>query len=252
MSGRAPRATAGAKVAGAYASPVGKLSDLTSRAASALRGGAGTRAISVGPRPSQLLQLYEFESCPFCRRVREALTELDLSALIFPCPKRGTRHRPRVVAEGGRRLFPYLIDPGAGVSMYESRDIVRHLYARYGAGPPPSKGGPLEIATGSLASVVRLPAAGLFARPADEPARPPELYQVEGSPACRVVREALCRMEIAYRLRNVGEGGPARDDMRRTLGHTEIPCLVDPAAGVELTTPDAIVAHLRGTASQTT
>ncbi|KAL6180287.1 hypothetical protein ACLB2K_046951 [Fragaria x ananassa] len=30
--------------------------------------------------PPMRLQLFEFEACPFCRRVREAMTELDLSA----------------------------------------------------------------------------------------------------------------------------------------------------------------------------
>ncbi|CAN6248771.1 unnamed protein product [Urochloa humidicola] len=29
------------------------------------------------------LQLYEFEACPFCRRVREAMTELDLSTEVL-------------------------------------------------------------------------------------------------------------------------------------------------------------------------
>ncbi|KAJ6975478.1 hypothetical protein NC653_031353 [Populus alba x Populus x berolinensis] len=36
--------------------------------------------ISDPPKP---LQLYEFEACPFCRRVREAMTELDLSRRGF-------------------------------------------------------------------------------------------------------------------------------------------------------------------------
>ena len=45
----------------------------------------------IGPRPAKPLVLYEFEGCPFCRKVREALTVLDLEALIYPCPKGGTR-----------------------------------------------------------------------------------------------------------------------------------------------------------------
>ena len=39
------------------------------------------------------LELYEFESCPFCRKVRDALTELDLEAMIYPCPKGGSVFR---------------------------------------------------------------------------------------------------------------------------------------------------------------
>ncbi|WVZ51157.1 hypothetical protein U9M48_002325 [Paspalum notatum var. saurae] len=32
---------------------------------------------------TQTLQLYEFEACPFCRRVQKAMTELDLSAEVL-------------------------------------------------------------------------------------------------------------------------------------------------------------------------
>ena len=38
-------------------------------------------------RPKKMLQLYEYEGCPFCRRVRETLTILDLDAEIFPTPR---------------------------------------------------------------------------------------------------------------------------------------------------------------------
>ncbi|CAO2042409.1 unnamed protein product [Urochloa humidicola] len=48
------------------------------------------------------LQLYEFEACPFCRRVREAMTELDLSAEVYPCPKGSLRHREMVKKIGGK------------------------------------------------------------------------------------------------------------------------------------------------------
>jgi glutaredoxin len=71
-------------------------------------------------QPPQLFQLYEFEACPFCRRVREALTELDLSAEVYPCPKGSIRHREFVRSVGGREQFPYFLDPNTGVSMYES------------------------------------------------------------------------------------------------------------------------------------
>mmetsp|Transcript_37498 Transcript_37498/g.149570 ORF Transcript_37498/g.149570 Transcript_37498/m.149570 type:complete len:93 (+) Transcript_37498:370-648(+) len=38
-------------------------------------------------RPELPLELYEFESCPFCRKVREALNILDLDFYAYPCPK---------------------------------------------------------------------------------------------------------------------------------------------------------------------
>src|SRR6478672_6709760 len=86
----------------------------TSWLASAARLGAGLTARHTGRRPEKLLELYEFEDCPFCRKVREALSMLDLSALIRPCPKRGTRYRPEVARRGGKSQFPYLIDPNTG------------------------------------------------------------------------------------------------------------------------------------------
>lgn len=50
-----------------------------------LRVGAG--------QPPQLLQLYEYELSPFCRRVREAITDLDLNVEIYPCPWGAKRTR---------------------------------------------------------------------------------------------------------------------------------------------------------------
>jgi anaphase-promoting complex subunit 7 len=38
-------------------------------------------------KPEQLIKLYEFEACPFCRRTREAITDLDIDVLVYPCPK---------------------------------------------------------------------------------------------------------------------------------------------------------------------
>src|SRR3982750_4137384 len=51
--------------------------------------GAGVQARRPAHRPAQPLELYEFEGCPFCRKVRDALTELDLEAMIYPCPPGG-------------------------------------------------------------------------------------------------------------------------------------------------------------------
>jgi len=88
-------------------------------------------------QPARHLQLYEFEACPYCRLVREALTELDLDALIFPTPHGGKRFRPKVEQLGGRQQFPFLVDPNTGESMYESADIIAYLYRRYGDAPRP-------------------------------------------------------------------------------------------------------------------
>ena len=75
---------------------------LNSTLTSTLRFWRGTNARAAAKQPQKHLQLYEFEACPFCRLVREALTELDLDALIYPTPHGGKRFRPKV-AEARRQ-----------------------------------------------------------------------------------------------------------------------------------------------------
>ena len=93
---------------------------ITSSLASAARFPMGLQVGKVGKRPEQPLELWEFEACPYCRKVREALTTLDLEATIYPCPKRGPRFREELIARGGKAQFPYLHDPNTGKEMYES------------------------------------------------------------------------------------------------------------------------------------
>ena len=220
---------------------------LTSYAASVARGGMGRFLVPLGPRPEKMLELYEFESCPFCRRVREALTVLDLEAKIFPCPKGGTRFRGVVKERGGKVQFPYLIDPNAGVEMYESADIVRHLFARYGAGPVHlGLRGPISIATGSLASGLR-GGRGTRARPSRAPEQPLELWSFEVSPYCRLVREVLCELELPYILHNVGKKGAGRPAFVARSGKQMVPYLADPNTGKEMFESSDIMAYLEKT-----
>ncbi|MCY1012286.1 glutathione S-transferase N-terminal domain-containing protein [Nannocystis pusilla] len=67
---------------------------LGSAVATAVRFGLGGRVGATGPRPTGELVLYEFEACPFCRKVREALVWLDLDVTMRPCPPGGTRFGP--------------------------------------------------------------------------------------------------------------------------------------------------------------
>jgi glutathione S-transferase len=216
----------------------------SSIAATLVRGAQGMRSGRLGRRPAAPVVLYEFESCPFCRKVREALTLLDLEADIRPCPKGGQRFRPELVARGGKAQFPYLVDPNTGQELYESDAIVRYLFAEYGAGPPPALllGGWAAV-TGSLASALRL-GAGTHAEPSRAPASPLELWSFEASPFCRIVREKLCALELPYRLHNVGKGSPSRAAFVLRSGKMQVPYLVDPDAGAALFESAEIVAHL--------
>src|SRR5262245_11428403 len=166
------------------------------------RPGAGLRVETLGERPAKPLELYDFEGCPYCRKVREALTALDLEAIVYPCPKGGKRFRDVAIAAGGKAQFPYLVDPNTGAAMYESDAIVAYLFSRYGAGGVPLLyrvlGGALGQIPMALAAAWR-PVQGIRVEASKAPLQPLELWSFEASPFCRIAREALCTLEIPYR-----------------------------------------------------
>ena len=129
----------------------------TSLAASVARLGAGLRTEKLGKRPEKPLELYDIEACPYCKKVREALTALDLTAIVYPCPKGGKRFRGTVRAAGGKEQFPYLVDPNTGAAMYESDAIVAYLFEHYGTGGKPLlyTGGPIAAVTLAVAAAWR-------------------------------------------------------------------------------------------------
>lgn len=214
-------------------------------AATLARLGAGARVGAIGRRPKEPLELYEFEGCPYCRKVREALSILDLEARVFPCPKNGPRFREEVKARGGKAQFPYLVDRSTGKAMYESDDIVRHLFAEYGGGKVPAllAAGPLTDAGAMLASALR-PGRGVQYRRARAPEQPLELWSFEASPFCRIVRETLSSLELPYRLHNVAKGSAKRAAFVERSGKMQVPYLADPNGGVEMFESADIVAYL--------
>ena len=200
---------------------------------------------SVGTRPQKPLELYEFEGCPFCRKVREALSILDLDVIVHPCPKRGHRYRDEVVRRGGKAQFPYLVDSNHGREFYESADIVTHLYEAYGKGRPPVALGASPLATlAVVASGMGRGKAGSFVRSSRAPEQPLELYGFEASPYCRLVREVLCELELRYVLHNVAKGSPSRDAFVARSGRMMVPYLVDPNTGAEMFESADIVRYL--------
>lgn len=210
--------------------------------------GAGIGVGELGRRPEQPLVLYEFEACPFCRKAREALTTLDLPVMILPCPKGGPRFREDLARRGGKRQFPYLVDPNTGKEMYESDDIVAYLFGEYGTGTVPLRlrPGALTLATASLASALR-PGLGHRYRSARAPEQPLELYSFESSPFCRIAREALSSLEIPYLLHNVAKGSPGREAFVARSGRMMVPFLVDPNTGAEMFESADIVRYLEST-----
>jgi len=207
----------------------------TSLLATIARLGAGVVAQAPAKRPGRPLELYEFEACPFCRKVREALTELDLEAVIYPCPKGGKIWRPKVKQLGGKEQFPFLVDPNTGVQLYESAEIISYLFKNYGGrSPGPLLAiDPLANFTSAIASATR-PARGGRARPSRRPEKQLELYSFEGSPFCRIVRETLCELELPYLLHNVGKESPSREAFVKISGRMMVPYLIDPNTGRQM------------------
>lgn len=223
----------------------------TSLAASIARFGGGMQVAPLGKRPKKRLELYEFEACPYCRKVREALSALDLEVMVYPCPKDGPRFRPEAVKRGGKAQFPFLVDPNTKRELYESDDIITYLFAEYGDGGVPLslRLGPLTDVSSMLASAAR-PAFGARYVAAHKPKLPLELWSFEASPFCRIVRERLCALEIPYVLHNVAKNSPSREAFIERSGKMMVPYLVDPNTGAALFESADIVAYLDRTYRQ--
>jgi len=129
--------------------------------------------------------------------------------------------------------------------MYESNDIVRYLFDRYGQGGVPLalSAGPVTDLSSSLASAVRL-GAGARHEPARAPEQPLELWSFEASPYSRLVREKLSSLEIPYRLHNVARGSARREAFVKRSGKMQVPYLADPNTGTEMFESADIIAYL--------
>jgi glutathione S-transferase len=243
---------------------------LTSTLASTASLWRGTNSRPTANQPVQLLQLYDIENCPYCRVVREALTVLDIDAIIYPCPKGGERYRAMVEEKGGKAMFPFLVDKNTGVEMYESADIVAYLRKTYG-----DKSGGVALhglkLAGSMLSSASRGIKGQRVKPAKKPVKPLILYSFESSPFSRPVRELLCELELAYELRNTGKAimkdigppslrarlfpdepvqGRNRLQLLEQTGKVQVPYLIDPNTSIEMFESSDIMVYLNETYAQ--
>lgn len=235
-------------------------------------GGRGTSGTPHPKQPEKPLKLYDFEASPFCRRVREVLTLLNLDAEVYPCPRGGTRFRPEVVAKGGKAQFPFLIDENTGDHLYESQAIVDHLFKHYGkTGQTPKSYAsypklPVAAALGSVLNGLRGALAAKSNRQRPAPAQRLELWSFEASPYSRLVRSRLSELELPYVLHNVAkerwqDQGPAklrlkpgkyvplvggkREQVLKVMGdNIQVPYLKDPNTGVSLFESKEILEYL--------
>lgn len=234
---------------------------------------------STPRQPEKVIQLYDMEGCPFCRRVREVLTMLNLDYEVYPCPKNGTRFRP--IAEeiiksfGGSITFPLLVDHNTGAKLQESQDIIDYLFKHYGkTGKTPTKWKslPKQPIAGTLITTVRF-MHGLKADATNAQKSAPDqllhLWSFEGSPFSRLVRERLCELELPYVLHNVAKerwqdmgpavfrvkpgpyvplaGGKRGKELANMQGRLQVPFLVDDNTGVQMFESKDIIQYLNRT-----
>lgn len=200
-------------------------------------------------RPVLPLELYEFQGCPFCKRVREGATYWDLDTVIYPCPRDGPTFRPKAIALGGKAQFPLLKDPNTNTVLYESADILRYMAEQYADGVVPSSlaGG----AAPALCGLALLPRAGRGGRyrrsKVTEATKPLTLWAYEASPFCVLVREVLTELEIPHILRSVARGSPKRQELFAARGLFQVPLLEDPNTGRSMFESAYIIDYLEAT-----
>ena len=206
-----------------------------------------TSDVAKFPRPAAPIKLYEFEGCPFCRKVREAVVWLDLDVEFYPCPQGGPNFREYVKTTGGKSMFPYMVDDNSGVSMYESDDIIDYLYDKYGPGkenvPSLLRAGALTVLTAGFGLAPRMGAGSRYT-PAKMPEKPITVYSYEASPFCKLVREKLVELELPHLMRTVGRGSPKRQELKDRRGTFQAPYMEDPNTGTAMFESSAIVKYL--------
>lgn len=234
-------------------------------------GGRGVSGTAFPQQPSKAIRLYDFEASPFCRRVREVITLLNLDVEIYPCPKNGQRYRPVVEQLGGKQQFPFLVDDNTGEKLYESQQIINYLFQHYGkTGKVPAKYQKYpKLPYVGLLSTISSGLRGLKskANQSKQPAQMLHLWSFDASPYSRLVREVLCELELAYVLHNVAKErwqdmGPAvlrlkpgkyvpikggkREKTMPVMGRDiQVPFLQDPNTGVEMFESAQIIEYLR-------
>lgn len=219
--------------------------------------------------PEQLVVLYDQEGCAQCRFVREALTELDMDAIIYPCPEGGERYADSLLKASGGNEIPFLLDPNSNTKRVGAQAIVDYLFKTYGQRHTPSA---LKVEGKNLIQSERVSSMRKGAGQLKRKSKPAEqlltLYSFESSPFSRPVRELLCELELAYTLVNLSKQktsdmGPAamhfslgkykplpntkRAAFYAEHGNVQVPYLIDPNTHTALFQSKDILQYLNKT-----
>lgn len=236
-------------------------------------GGRGASGTPYPQQPEKALKLYEFEGSPFCRRVREVLTTLNLDYEVYPCPKGGQRYRQEMKRLGGKKQFPFLVDENTGDQLYESQAIIHHLFRHYGkTGTTPKKYARYpKIPVAAFAGTILNGARGVWVNKnilnREAPPQLLELWGFEASPYTRIVRGVLTELELLFKFHNAAKerwqdqglaalrlkpgkyaplAGGKRERILTVMGdNLQVPYLVDPNTGVSMFESAEIVKYLQ-------
>jgi carotenoid cleavage dioxygenase-like enzyme len=193
------------------------------------------------------LTLYDIENNGECKVVREALSILDLSCTIKPCPYGAVTHRKEIENLLGRKnvALPLLLDSRAQVKLSGADAILHYLFSVY------ADGSTIPAHLNQTAAQVALALSGTnnasyYAAPTKVPSKPLELWAYEASPFCAIVREKLCEMELPYVLRPCARGSTRRDQLQhRTRAVFQVPYLEDPNTASSFFESAEIVKYLQ-------
>jgi glutaredoxin len=83
-------------------------------------------------QPKKMLELYQFEECPYCKAVRTKLTDLGITYIIHNVP-REREERDEVQKVSGQKFVPVLVDPNTDTIIADDDDkAIEYLEKQYG------------------------------------------------------------------------------------------------------------------------
>lgn len=165
------------------------------------------------------------------------------------------------------------MDENTGDRLYESQDIIHHLFKHYGkTGKTPKKYAhypkiPLVAVAGTVINGLRGGLAKSSNKDRTAPAQLLELWGFEASPYTRIVRCVLTELELAFIFHNVAkerwqdqglaklrlkpgkyvplQGGKREKTLQIMGGNIQVPYLVDANTGTSLFESADIVKYLK-------
>lgn len=78
---------------------------------------------------AEMMKLYQFETCPYCKMVREVMSELQLTYINVNVPRDRTQ-RHEVMQVSGQPTVPVLVD--GDTVLDDEETIIPYLRQKYG------------------------------------------------------------------------------------------------------------------------